>query len=157
MTGIGVAAAMLGLLLLVGSGASGAEAARRSGWAQAATNSCQHMQARMDHHRGNYWQPLADPLHNLARVAYLRRVLLKIHRDGLAEIESKATASRPIELRAVATYRQMLRTIAAVANAADSGDRKAFSAADVRMDLSILRTRAAFQRAGAAHICRIAI
>jgi hypothetical protein len=157
LTGAGVAAAMLGILLLASSRASGAEAARRSGWAQAATFSCRHMQARMDHHRGNYWQPLADPMHDLARVAYLRRVLLKIHRDGLAEIESKATASRPIELRAVATYRQMLRTIAAVANAADSGDRKAFSAADVRMDLSILRTRQAFQRAGAAHICRIAI
>jgi hypothetical protein len=158
MTGVGFAAAVLGILLLASTGASaGGEAAGRSGWAQAATTSCRHMQARMDLHGGNYWQPLADPTRNLARVAYLRRVLLRIHRDGLAEIESKATASRPIERRAVASYRHMLQAIAAVAIAAGAGDRKAFSDADVHMDLSILRTRQAFQRAGAAHICRVAI
>jgi hypothetical protein len=149
---------MLGTLLLANAKASArGEASHGSGWAQAATTSCRHMENRMDRHSWNYWKPLTNPTRNLARVAYLRRVLLKIHRHRLAEIESKAVASRPIEVRAVASYRDMLQRIAAVARAADAGNRKAFSDADVCMDRSILGTRDAFQRAGAAHICSVAI
>jgi hypothetical protein len=154
-----VATTMLGALLLASTRASAhGKASHRSGWAQAATTSCRHMQNRISLHGWNYWKPLAIyPPRNLARVAYLRRVLLKIHRDGLAEIESKAVASRLIEVRAVASYRRMLQRIAAVARAADAGNRTAFSDADVRMDRSILGTRDAFQRAGVAHICSVAI
>jgi hypothetical protein len=156
---VGIAAATVGTLLLASPRASArGEAPPGSRWAQAATTSCRHMENRISLHGGNYWQPLAVyPPRNLARVGYLRRVLLNIYRGGLTEIESKAPASRPIEVRAVASYRSMLQRIAAVSRAAAAGDRKAFSDADVRMDGSIIATRNAFGRAGATHICSVAI
>lgn len=114
------------------------------------------MQNRISLHDWRFWEPLGVyPPRDLSRVAYLRRVLLKIHRDGLAEIQAQAGAPR--EAQAVATYRHMLDTIAAVARAAEIGERKAYDEADVRMVRSIAATRNAFERAGASYICSIAI
>ncbi len=153
-----VAAVTIFGVACIGSTPRSADAASSSGWALAANRSCRQMENRMENHPAWYWNELAVyPPRNFPRVAYLRRVWWKVHRDGLAEISAHAAASRATELRAEATYRYMLRTILAVAKAADSAKLAAYNDADVRMRRAILATRAAFRRAGAARICTVAI
>jgi hypothetical protein len=120
-------------------------------WAEA-TRVCEDMQAQISAVGWDHWKPLSTG-RPLAKVADLRRELLVVEATGLRKMHAHTYA----EARALHLYRKMLDDIRRVIRAAASGSVSAYTAANVRMVLSISATRSAFERAGAARICNFAI
>ena len=152
-----VAIAVTAVLLLAPSDAAGGVTTTpKVTWAGAATAACQSMWDRMKSFPPNHWQPLSED-RPLSRIALLRREWLVIHRDGLREIGARAAAKTPQARRAVGDYVRMLDTIRRVAQAAKTGDRRAYNVANIRMVLAIVKTRKVFARAGAGRVCNFGI
>jgi hypothetical protein len=118
----------------------------------AATRACEDMQAQISAFGWAHWRPLTTN-RPLAKVASLRRELLAIHVVGIRGLRAHTYA----EARALHLYRNMLVDIRAVIRAAARGNVAAYTAANLRLVLSISGTRSAFERAGADRICDFAI
>lgn len=103
-----------------------------------------------------FWRPI-NFNGALPKIAVARRTWLAIHQEGLRRLRSTTPARTPAQRRAVTVYEQMLAAIRAVIPPAARNDRAAYNRANVRMVLSIVATRKAFDGLGAGHICDFGI
>jgi hypothetical protein len=127
-----------------------------SAWARAATDACTFMQDRMSRQGPAFFGPI-NANRPLPKVAAARRTWLAIHEDALRRLRSAAPARTPAQRHALVVYEQMLAAIRAVIPPAARNDRAAYNRANIRMVLSIVATRKAFDRLGAGHICDFGI
>ena len=127
-----------------------------SAWARSATDVCTSMQDRMRPQGPTFSRPINfnGPL---PKVAAARRTWLVIHEDGLRQLRNAAPARTSAQRHALAVYSKMLAAIRAVIPPAARNDRHAYNQANIRMVLSIVAARKAFDRLGAGHICDFAI
>jgi hypothetical protein len=103
-----------------------------------------------------FFEPINDN-GALPKVAAARRTWLEIHEDGLRQLRDAVPAETDAQRRALAVYEQMLAAIRGVIPPAARNDREAYNRANIRMVLSIVATRKAFDRLGAGHICDFGI
>jgi hypothetical protein len=127
-----------------------------SAWARAATDACTWMQDEMGRQGPEFSRPLnADS--PLPKVAAARRTWLTIHAQGLRQLRDAVPARTSVQRHAVAVYEEMVAAIRGVIPPAARNDRDAYNRANIRMILSIVATRKAFDRLGAGHICDFGI
>jgi len=114
------------------------------------------MQDQMSRKGPEFWRPINfnGPL---PKIAANRRTWLRIHEDGLRRLRSAIPAPTRAQLHALALYEGMLARIRAVIPPAARNDRDAYNRANIRMVLSIVAARRAFDRLGAGHICDFGI
>jgi hypothetical protein len=114
------------------------------------------MQEQMSQQGSEFWRPINfnGPL---PKIAAARRTWLEIHEAGLRRLRNAVPARTSAQRHALAVYEQMLARIRAVIPPAAQNDRDAYNRANIRMVLSIVATRKAFDRLGAGHICDFGI
>jgi len=127
-----------------------------STWARAATDACTWMQDEMGRQGPEFFRPLNfnGPL---PKVAVARRTWLEIHEDGLRQLRDAVPAPNGVQRHAMDVYETMLASIRGVIPPAAHNDRDAYNRANIRMVLSIVATRRAFDSLGAGHICDFGI
>ena len=127
-----------------------------SAWARAATDACTAMQDQMSRQGPEFFGPVNNN-GPLPKVAAARRTWLEIHQDGLRQLRDAIPATTGAQRHAMNVYEKMLAAIRGVIPPAARNDRDAYNRANIRMVLSIVATRKAFDSLGAGHICDFGI